>query len=645
MAVVAAFAVGYAARYQSFVRSLDAYDIARQDGFADQDFPLLDRHQVTQLGTAHRPGFRPTTSYTTFERPKPAGVTRIGVFGCSFVQGSEAGPGQDFPSALQRLFGASGRSDVEVLNFGVGSFGVQQSYLLWQYLAADFDLDVTIYNLYSFHRRRDDTFVMLGRIYAPVHARYVLDGGSLRLVEVAGSDRREAAERYFRLRPTWACLRYDAKAPPQVRALLPSGRDLPNPLYYRRDGDAEIAELYARIFADMAVRSRRFVVLANDETSEALVEEAATTPALETVRTATEGFTWRQAGLFRAPRNHLSALGYEVLAREVHAVLVGGDAVTLPEIDISGACPEPVSSEVSRDLAAYDQVTLTLNGLPAGTFVEAADHRTVSPYSFRSNRALSVLDLSRGLTPQFIAARVPLVEGAICLRFTVDGLPAEVEVGRVRFVGSEHVGVLDRPWADVPGDGWVLTGRCGGGGIDLELHTRGRVDDLRLDLGDRTLLHGSVGTTVGAGPAAIQWSSAAAKFAPGTGCGAAGFAVGETAGGTGASSLGRASIAASSSATRALSGRSGSTIDADVSSCAIANRAPRPQVTSVPPRRIQPFNASMPPSPSDRSTAPVDALGSTITSYSSRSVRSSPLKRSGVNGYPSRRSSVNHAAP
>ncbi|HSL19275.1 MAG TPA: hypothetical protein VLB51_15330, partial [Methylomirabilota bacterium] len=72
-----------------------------------------------------------------------------------------------------------------------------------------------------------------------------------------------------------------------------------------------------------------------------------------------------------------------------------------------------------------------------------------------------------------------------------------------------HVGVLDRPWADVPGDGWVLTGRSGGGAIDLELHTRGRVDNLRLDLGDRTLLHGSVGTAVGAGPAAIQWSGAA----------------------------------------------------------------------------------------------------------------------------------------
>jgi hypothetical protein len=509
VAVVAALAVGYAARYQRFERSLDAFDIARQDGFANQDFPLLDRHQVTQLGIAHRPGFRPTSSYTNFKRSKPAGVTRIGVFGCSFVQGSEAGPGQDFPSALQRLFEASGRSDVEVLNFGVGSFGVQQSYLLWQYLAADFDLDVTIYNLYGFHRQRDDTFVMLDRTYAPVHARHVLDGGSLRLVEVAGGDRREAAERYFRIRPTWRYLRYEAKAPPQVRALLPSGRDVPNPLYYRRDGDAEIAELYARIFADMAASSRRFLVLCNDDTSERLLDGAAATPRLETVRATTEADTWRRSEVFRAPKNHPSALGYEVLAREVHAVLVGADTVGLPNIEASAGCPVPASIEPSLGLAAFDEMALTLAGLPAGTFVAAIDDRNVVPYSSRAHGARAVLDLSRGRTPQFIATREPLVEGAVRLRFTIDGLPAEVEVGRVRFVGSGHVGVLDRPWADIAGNGWALVGRPEGGTIDLELRTRGRVDDLRLDLGNRTLLRGSLGAAVAAGPAAIQWSSAA----------------------------------------------------------------------------------------------------------------------------------------
>ena len=144
--VVVALGLGYVARYHSFVRSLHGYDVAIQEAFAEQTFPLLDRHQVTQVGMAHRPGARPANSYTLVERQKTFGTMRIGVFGCSFVKGSEAEAGQDFPSHLQRLFDEDGGREVEVVNFGVGAFGVQQSYLLWQYLAADFDLDAVIYD-------------------------------------------------------------------------------------------------------------------------------------------------------------------------------------------------------------------------------------------------------------------------------------------------------------------------------------------------------------------------------------------------------------------------------------------------------------------------------------------------------------------
>ena len=56
-----------------------------------------------------------------------------------------------------------------------------------------------IYDLYGFHRLRDNTFIMLNPIYVPVHARYILDGGGLRLIEVPGDDRRDASAGYFRL--------------------------------------------------------------------------------------------------------------------------------------------------------------------------------------------------------------------------------------------------------------------------------------------------------------------------------------------------------------------------------------------------------------------------------------------------------------
>ncbi len=129
--VALSLVAAYAVRYRGWVRSLHGYDVAIQKGFAEQSFPLLGRHQITQLGMAHRPGARPANSYTLVDRQKTPGAMRIGVFGCSFVMGSEAAAGQDFPSHLQRLFDQHSDQKVEVVNFGVGAFGVQQLYLLW----------------------------------------------------------------------------------------------------------------------------------------------------------------------------------------------------------------------------------------------------------------------------------------------------------------------------------------------------------------------------------------------------------------------------------------------------------------------------------------------------------------------------------
>ncbi len=159
--MVVALGLGYVGHYRSYVRSLRGYDVATRDGFAEQDFPLLTRHQVTQLGMAHRPGFQPESSYTLVERRKTPGTVRIGIFGCSFVMGSEASPGQDFPSHLQRLFDEDGDREVEVVNFGVGAFGVQQSYLLWLYLAAVLveSSDDRNVQLYSFRARSKDSIL------------------------------------------------------------------------------------------------------------------------------------------------------------------------------------------------------------------------------------------------------------------------------------------------------------------------------------------------------------------------------------------------------------------------------------------------------------------------------------------------------
>ena len=485
--------VGYVLRYGAWVRSLTAHDVALQDGFANEQFPLLDQHQITQLGMVHRPGFQPDSSYTLHDGQKPKGVTRIGIFGCSFVKGSEAASGQDFPSQLQRLFERDGCDRIEVLNFGVGAFGVQQSYLLWQYLAQSFDLDVTIYDLYGFHRERDNTFIMLDTMYAPVHARHVLEGDGLRLIEVTGADRRDAAARYFSLRPAWEYLRFDTKAPPQIRALLPKGRDLKiNPFYYRSDTHAEVAEIYRRIFADIGAKSKSFLVLVNDDNSESLLAVAGGERAFSSVRTSSEEYTWRRSGLFRAPKNHPSALGYNVLAQETKGILSGSSSVAVPEFEIVSSPSQGGFSQRSTDLSSFAQVYLTMAGHPAGVFVKTLDDRNVTPYSFGSHGATALLDVSGTKNPLFIASRKPIPPGELWLEFSMRGRPIHVEIGQVATFDGGFVGVADSQWKTVKGEGWSLFARREVGATAVEISSDDRVEDVRLGVGEMALLRGDV---------------------------------------------------------------------------------------------------------------------------------------------------------
>ena len=508
--VLVALALGYLGRYRSFVRSLRAYDVAIQDGFASQNFPLLDRHQITQLGSAHRPGARPENSYTLVEREIAPGTLRIGIFGCSFVMGSEAAPGQDFPSHLQRLFDADGKTKVEVANFGVGAFGVQQSYLLWQYLAGDFDLDFTIYDLYGFHRLRDNTFIMLNTVYAPVHARYVLDGEGLRLIEVMGDDRSDAAARYFRLLPRWDTLRYDAKTPPQIRALLPPGRELPaNPMYYQRDRNREIVDLYQRIFTDMGNRSRNFLVLLNDKRSVDLARSGSPSPTIGSARTSTEKFTWARSSFYRAPNNHPSALGYLVHAEEVHALLNQRREAELPDIEILEAVGATNSAGSDGELSDYDEVFVSLNGLPAAVFVAASDDRESTPYSFRAHSKNSILDVSGGSDARFITLDGAIPGGHAWLGFSVDETPVEIEFGGISFAGGWHIGVLDRSWSATDGRGWKLrTVPHHRDALALEMRSDREITDLRIEAGGIVLLKGTLSPDRDRRYGRISWVSA-----------------------------------------------------------------------------------------------------------------------------------------
>ncbi len=507
--VVIAVFLGYVARYRTFVKGLRGFDVAARDAFAEQSFPLLDGSEITQLGMAHRENKRPASSYTLFESRKPADTVRVGVFGCSFVEGTEAGPGQDFPSQLQEIFDADGGQRVQVLNFGVGAFGVQQSYLLWQYLAGEFELDTTVFSLYGFHRNRDNSFVMLNTIYAPIHARYVLDGRNIRLIKVSGADRRDAAERYFGLIPRWSYLRFDAKTPPQIRALLPRGRELAlNPFYYKRDPEGELSELYNRIFAEMASRSKNLLVLLNDRRSEDLLKASSSGRPFSTARTSTEKYTWDRVGLYRATRNHPSALGYRVLAQETHAILTDRHEVHLADVELLGAIEGSKPTEMKGGLSGYDDVFLSLNGIPAAVFVKPSAAKTVETHSFESGHHESLVDVSGPRNPLFIALAGEIPGIDFRLRFLVGGSPIDLAFGRVLHVGGPHVGVLKPSWKTTDGDGWRLEVRPEIQALSLDVISEQVITDIRLELGGTTILRGELGPRADSRTRRISWLGA-----------------------------------------------------------------------------------------------------------------------------------------
>lgn len=68
--------------------------------------------------------------------PRTSGVDRIAAFGCSFTHADEVEDADAWCARLDEL-----RADVEVQNFGVGAYGIDQAYLRYRRVAAAIDVD------------------------------------------------------------------------------------------------------------------------------------------------------------------------------------------------------------------------------------------------------------------------------------------------------------------------------------------------------------------------------------------------------------------------------------------------------------------------------------------------------------------------
>jgi len=85
------------------------------------------------LGWRYRPGYRDSAdainsqglrSPREYEPEPPARVLRVAAFGDSFVYGNEVADSASWPALIEQLF-----PRIEVLNYGVGGYGVDQAYL------------------------------------------------------------------------------------------------------------------------------------------------------------------------------------------------------------------------------------------------------------------------------------------------------------------------------------------------------------------------------------------------------------------------------------------------------------------------------------------------------------------------------------
>jgi hypothetical protein len=124
-----------------------------------------------------------------YAQEPPSGVTRIAVFGDSYVYCNEVGDADSWPGQIE------GGWNTEVLNYGVGGYGTDQAYLRFREEGAQFAPRIVILGFTSMmatrvvsrYRRFQDP--QDGPWFKP---RFLLDGDRLRLLEAPVASRADA---------------------------------------------------------------------------------------------------------------------------------------------------------------------------------------------------------------------------------------------------------------------------------------------------------------------------------------------------------------------------------------------------------------------------------------------------------------------
>lgn len=101
--------------------------------------------------TLNSAGFRSQRDYA--QNP-PADTLRIALFGDSFTAGDDVSDEEVWGYLLERNLHAAGIR-AEVLNFGVGAYGMGQAYLRWRHLGKSFAPDIVLFGLQPENLKRN----------------------------------------------------------------------------------------------------------------------------------------------------------------------------------------------------------------------------------------------------------------------------------------------------------------------------------------------------------------------------------------------------------------------------------------------------------------------------------------------------------
>ncbi len=403
----------------------------------------VDQATVRRLGTlrADRP-----SSFPNFTIEKPATTRRVCAFGDSFTYGDEVTDGHDFPAQLSGVYRQRGHDAVEVINFGNSWYGFHQAYIAWDDIGRRFDCDAVLLGPDCFQPERDTTFNHTGLAFPYyLHARYVLEGEDVRLIEVTGETPKERFDDYFAFVPTYRYLRYDRSPPAALRALLPSGRTVGNPFYYSlRTVRDEAYATYGALLRRWAREGIPIVVL---HSLPELVEmvNGLGEPVITAVRVPrTERFP------YSAPGGHYSSFGNRMVAEQYFALLEDPKAaVTLldfedVEADATAELGDRVPTAVAESVSSYDEIVVRLDGTPAGFFAVASvdsSERGGTPGDFHESGVENLIALVPKNASVLDAAVVPVAGGVapgddVVLEIRHGGEPTEVFLGTLSAVGS-----------------------------------------------------------------------------------------------------------------------------------------------------------------------------------------------------------------